>query len=274
MPWSSIGAAVGGKILGSAFGRHDAKSGAQIDQRYSRRMENDRWDDAQDRGLTAQEYYGSSAPGGPGSSGAGQVIGNQGDKMAQQMSAISQETKERDKDRKVQILGQQNQLEIAKTQAGETRHSTDTNAQTAAKALAVKKDELESVIKPKAAAELNISRAAFEQKLNEVITSQPQWHLMMKRLTMGPDNLFVEAYIKSTGIDPTEDDAFNNIPAAKRKAFLDGLIAYKSSTAGEISGLARYFNLNEGSNPSNPKNSLGKPGKTVHKNPLFTIKKH
>ncbi len=240
------------------------------------------WKVAQDRGLNVSEFYGSGGGSGSSSSGGAQVLGNSQDKASQLRAQQKQETNERQKDRLTQIAQTQMQTDsqqtVAKIQAGVQTQGQQNTATIASNALQLSREQL-NLNKQKVAAELKISAQQLNKAINETITSGPQWQLMMKRLTMGPDNLFVEAYIKSTGIDPTKPGSFDKLSDSQKKQFLDGLIAYKSRTAGEISGIARLLNLS-GNNPSNPDQSkppyLGAKNKKeeIYSNPFFKIHKY
>ncbi len=283
----------GGALLGGVAGgmtpntnydkvsRSDVRMGHAEDTRSFKERDIYSWNQAQARGLNVSEYYGSSASGGSSSSGGANVLGNSQDKANQIKMQQSQETNERQKDRLSQIaqtkMQTDTQKQVAEIQTGTTKRGQDITQTTAANALSLSRDQYNNVVLPKVAAELKISEQQLIKATNETITSAPKWQLMMKRLTMGPDNIYVEAYIKTTGIDPTKEGSFSKLNDQQKKKFLDRLIAYKSRTAGEISGIARLFGLDNPSETHNGPPMLGagnKKKKEIYSNPFFKIHKY
>lgn len=261
--------------------RSDVRMGHSEDTRSFKERDIYSWNQAKSRGLTPQEFYGSSASGGSSSSGGANVLGNSQDKQQQLKQQQSQETSERQKDRITQIaqtkMQTDTQKQVAEIQTGTTRRGQDITQSTAAKALSLSREQL-NLSKQTVAAQLKISEQQLVTATNQTITSAPKWQRMMKLLTMGPDNVFATAYMEMEGIDPTMKGGLDHLTKLQKKRFLDGLIAYKSRTAGEISGLARLFGL---SNPSEntytgpPTLGAGnKKKKVIYSNPFFTINKY
>ncbi len=260
--------------------RDEVRMGHSEDTRSFKERDKYSWNQAQARGLNVSEYYGSSASGGSSSSGGAQVLGNSQDKANQLKMQQSQETNERQKDRLTQIaqtkMQTDTQKQVAEIQTGTTKRGQDITQSTAANVLQLSRDQYNTA-KEKVAAELKISEQKLITAINETLTSAPKWQLMMKRLTMGPDNIYVEAYIKTTGIDPTQEGAFNKLNDQQKKKFLDGLIAYKSRTAGEISGIARLFGLDNPSETHTGIPTLGagnKKKREIYSNPFFKIHRY
>lgn len=279
MVWEAVAGAVGGAILGGVTGDWASERGAERDVEYGLKKEQELYARAQERGLTPQEYYGSGAPGSANVSGSGQVIGNSlNATMAKGVDAAIAST-ERDKDR-------QNAKEIAEIQAGVTTRGQDTQAQIAANALALENRKFNEIALRESASKLNLQEQQIAKAINEVTTSSPKWEMMMKNLTMGPDNMWVQSYIEHTGINPiTDPEGFKKLPQEERKKFLLGFLAYGSNTQKEMMGLSSLFGITETTGESrakppllgagNPATPNKKPNwETKHKNPFFTIRKN
>lgn len=267
--------AVGGQVLGAALGGPIAKRGASIDSRAKLGQEAELYSRAQERGLTPQEYYGSPAPGNPSSSGAGQVIGNQANAMSSQMSQAMLQSKEREKDR-------QNAKEIAGIQAGVQTAGQENQAQIAANKLALEKQQFSEIALKESAAKLKINEQQLSKAVNEAVTSSPKWQLMLKNLSMGPDNMWVQSYLEHTGINPiTDPEAFKKLPKEERKKFLLGFLAYGSHTQKEAAGIGSLLGMTDSNTEHQGIPLLGAQNKKkepkwekTHSNPFFTIRKN
>lgn len=275
---------VAGGIGGSILGSHAARQGASMDYRYGLKKEAALWDRAQERGLTPQEYYGSPAPGGAAnfSSGGGQIIGNQAGQMAQQALQLGQQQRENEKNRQTQLAQTQIQSDTAKyvadTQAGTQKRGQDINREVADRAYNLDERKFQEVTLRESASNLNVKEQQIAKAVNEVITSSPKWLMMMKNLTMGSENMWVQSYIEHTGINPiTDPESFKKLPKSEREKFLLGFLAFGSSTTKEVSGISALLGLDRYENePRPPSLGAGDKGgewKEHYKNPWFTIRK-
>lgn len=270
MPLDPASGAIAGQFVGAALGGHTARQGAKIDTRAKLGQEATLYDRAMDRGLTPQEYYGSAAPGNPSSSGAGQVIGNQANAMSAQMSQAAIQSKEREKDR-------QNAKEIAGIQAGVQTAGQENQAQIEANKLALQKQQFTQIALKESAAKLKLNEQQVKSAINNVVTSAPKWHLMLKNLSMGPDNMWVQSYIEHTGINPiTDPESFKKLPKSEREKFLLGFLAYASHTNKEAAGIISLLGLDKVDHQGTPMLGAtnGRPQQeTVYSNPFFTIRR-
>jgi len=271
MPIDPVAGAIGGQFLGTALGGYSARQGAKIDTRAKLGQESQLYDRAMDRGLTPQEYYGSPAPGNPSSSGAGQIIGNQANAMSAQLTQATIQSKEREKDR-------QNAKEIAGIQAGVQTAGQENQAQIEANKLALQKQQFTQIALKESAAKLKINEQELKAAVNNVTTSSPKWHLMLKNLSMGPDNMWVQSYIEHTGINPiTDPEAFRKLPKSEREKFLLGFLAYASHTNKEAAGIISLLGLDKVDHQGAPllgaQNPPRPPQETIYSNPFFTIRR-
>ena len=242
MAWAAIGGAIGGAVLGSVTGERAAKHGASIDKRSKLRTEEALWGRAQERGLTPQEYYGSSAPGGAmGASGAGQVLGNSMNQQSAAMSQAAQQTSENEKDRV-------NAKEIAQIQAGTqtrgqditagtTQRGQDITANTQSNILNFQKKNYLQIQVPQAAANLNKTTQEVNKIINEVATSTPKFIKMLKVMTMGSDNSYGLAIQNMLGIDISDPKQMESLSPDMRRKLLAGLLSGSSTAAKELSGI-------------------------------------
>lgn len=276
--WEAVAGAVGGAILGGVTGDWASERGASRDYDYSLKKEDALYARAQERGLTPQEYYGSNAPGSANVSGSGQVLGNSLNTGIAAGTQAAMQAREKEKDR-------ENAKEIAEIQAGATMRGQDTQAQIAANQLALENRKFTEIALRESASKLNLQEQQIAIAVNEVTTSSPKWEMMMKNLTMGPDNMWVQSYIEHTGINPiTDPESFKKLPKEERKKFLLGFLAYGSATQKEMMGISSLLGITETTGETRDKPPLlgaGNPStgakpnwETTHKNPFFTIRKN
>ena len=227
MDWlkKAVGPAVGG-ILGIA----GAQRGASRDYRYGLKQEAELWKRGQERGLTPQEYYGSSAPGGAAnfSSGAAQTMGNAASKMGGQMAEMAFQADQRDKDRT-------NAKDIAQIQAGAQQYTADSAADVNREKIAVEIRKHEEIGLRQLSAQLRISEQDLKIKINQVTTQSPAFLREMKRLGMGTENMYVETVLRSYGI--TDFDQIPNMPDDKRRELMQTMLAGSSGLAKNLAAL-------------------------------------
>lgn len=232
--------------------QEDVRMGHTEDTRSFKERSEYSWDKAKDRGLTPQEYYGSSAAGGSSSSGGANVLGNSQDKEQLQQSKIHQESQQRSLDRQTQLqqtkMQTDTQKEVASIQAGTSRANVKTQTQTqrysaelqnalATKNYQLAKQKLYQVELPKLKAELKISSQQFKKLSNQIATTTPKFMLYMKKLSMGVDNMMVEFLQHSYGVNITDPKSIQAMSLSERKAFISHTAGINSQVFKEASGL-------------------------------------
>ena len=255
--WEGAGAALlggGAAILGSGGSRGDVAAGLRMETHYSMQKEDSLWQRAKARGLTPQEYYGSSAAGSSGVSGsAAQTLGNAASQKRQAMAGIMTEAYQRGQDRK-------NALDIAKVQADATKTAASTAAgaqtesatitQTGQVAIAqlrnlleerkikVTERQYEEIALPAAAANLALTTAQVEKAVNEIATTAPDFVIEKILLQMGFENTIQNMVLKRHGLDPTSELSMKSIDDDKYKEILTEMLGASSAVGRELRGLA------------------------------------
>lgn len=231
MDWSSAL----GHTVGGIFGVMGAKKGAAADYRYGLKREAELWRRAQERGLTPQEYYGSSAPGGAasGSYGQSQVMGNAMQQssaaVAEQVFQADQNQQNRDTQKDVAKTQADAQVKVAEIKAGTDIRGQDLTAQVSREKLAQVIRQHEEIGLQQLAKDLRMSESELKLRAQELITKSPQFLREMKRLGMGTENMFVEVVLRSMGID--DFDQIPNLSKAKQKELMQRMLSGSSSLA-------------------------------------------
>ena len=246
----SGGAALYTALEGSGSRRRDVRLGHEYDLDFSLRKEDELWKRAKARGLTPQEYYGSSAAGGAGGgvSGGAQVLGNskthvQTAKM-QALTQLGNAAAER-----------QTRLDVARVQADAQKYSADKAYQGVGDQIVgnVAIQELRNLIEqqkfnlnertfkevtlPAAQEKLRKTKQEVNKLLNEVATSTPKWQRWKVLTQLGFDNTIQNMLINKHGIDPTSKESMQGISDQKFKAILAAMIANSSYSFKEFSGI-------------------------------------
>ena len=266
MPWYvQTGIGIANNFLGGAAGAAGQNLGSQMfapepaevdpeqlrlgyneERRSWRKMQRFEWQQAQKRGLTAQEFYGSPVPGGsPGGSGA-QTLGNaasQGEIAAQGRAAAAYNA---GADRAVALSQQQTQKDVAMINAEAQMYSADRAAGVQTRGQDIQKEiadrtfsldekRLEAELKQRAM-DLKISYQELRHKINQVATSTPEFLTAMKQLSMGPANLLTELTLRHHNIS-LSDDNFNNLSETERKRIIDEIVALGANSYVEWQGV-------------------------------------
>lgn len=246
----AIAGAVGG-VLGNqinpgesqAFSREDYGWQLGADRQSARKMDRFNWAQAEKRGLTAQEFYGSGAAGNTSTSSTSNVLGNSADQVQQQNRAQNQEIVQRAMDRNKDLqqtkMQTEAQVKTAEIAAGASRYGSDTQAAIAEGRLKLDRDTYQYVNLPRVAAQNGLTIAETRKKINEIATSDPKFVTMMKQLSMGADNLTVEFFLRHHGINLADPQSFSGLPADKRKELLGALLAIRSNVASEYAGATK-----------------------------------
>ncbi len=253
--FSSIGGAVLGGLTGGItnsimgkidpapkqqkMSRSDIRMGHEEDTKSFKDRAQYSWDQAKERGLTPQEFYGSSAAGGSSSSGGAQVLGNSQDKANQINQQQHQETKERNKDRMTQLKVAQIGAGNVQLQTDTTKRGQDFTYDIQQKNYQLAQQKLQQIELPKLKAELKISSQQFKQMTNQIATSTPKFMLYMKKLSMGVDNMMVEFLQHSFGIDITDPKSVQGMSPSRRAAFINATAAINSSVFKEAAGIGK-----------------------------------
>ena len=255
--WEGAGAALlggGAAILGSGGSRGDVAAGLRMEMNTSMQKEAGLWARAQQRGLTPQEYYGSSAAGANNVSGsAASTLGNAATEKRKLASTMLTEAYQRGQDRK-------NALDIAKVQADATKTAASTAAgaqtesatitQTGQVAIAqlrniledrkvkVTERQFEEITLPAAAANLALTTAQVEKAVNEIATSAPDFVKEKILLQMGFENTIQNMVLKRHGLDPTSELSMKSISDDKYAQILTEMLGASSAVGRELRGLA------------------------------------
>jgi hypothetical protein len=285
---SAFGAFVG-TATDTILGRSNARKGASIDNKSYQQRDQYDWQMAKDRGLTPQEFYGSSASGGSSTSGSGAVLGN-----ASTNANIADKIS-RQEDRKIQERAQDTQLAAAKISAdasiksseisaGANRYSSDKSYSSSTystninKAIADQNFSLQSksfkqVTLPAAAANLKKTEQETQVIINNVVTSTDKFKRSQLLLSMGVDNSVNTMLQKRFGVDITSQKQMQNLSEDQFRNVLAVFMAAGSHVNRELQGLLssspfgtpKQFQLNPfKKNQSNKKNLGQKPrSKTI-----------
>ena len=259
----AVGGAAGAYLGNEVFGDPSSESAAtpqgpngkwirkgnRLDRIHQKKSEMQMWRRAQQRGLTAQEYYGSSAAGGVSSpTGNTQVLGNnitQNEVLAKQQQF---EAEQNHLDR-LASMGQtamqtQAQKDVAETSAGATVESAEISADVQRLHAQIKRGELdlntrqlEEIALPAAEANLKLTRQQVLKVTNEVATSTPEFLRAMKILSMSAENLVATIMVNGMSVDPTDPNEVKKLPPRARSKLLVEMIGLQSATYREATGI-------------------------------------
>lgn len=234
-PWGAIAGSLGSAMLGD----YANERGVSRDLRSQQAMFDYRIQRGLESGLTPYEMFMGPAGGaGGGVSNSGATLGNAASTAGQQAAQFAMQAGENQKDRAkdLQQTKMQNdtQKEIAEIQAGVTTRGQDINYKVAQQTLALDQKRLEVEVH-KAGASIGLTKAQTQKTLNEVVTSDKDFMILMKQLSMGKDNLLVELTLRDAGISLTNPN-FENMPPKERKALIDRIIALSSTAYVEGQG--------------------------------------
>lgn len=259
---------IAGPILGGVLGKNSGPSrgdvrkqqyrqqkftmqqiqlGNQMDLANQKEMMRHRLETGFSHGLTAYEMFmGPTASAGGGTSGSGQVLGNAANSQGMQQRQLDQDRQLAWQSKLADIstellktkMQTETQKEVAGVSAGASRYAADTQAAIAEGRLQLDRDTYKFINLPAAAANLKKSEQEIAKLVNEVATSDKEFVVMMKQLSMGADNMLVEYFSRHHGINLSDPESFTRLPKDKREALLTAMIALKSSSATEARGLS------------------------------------
>lgn len=237
----------------SRLGRQ-ISTGHRLDNRYSLEKEEALYARAMERGLTPQEYYGSSAPGAPGVSGGAQVLGNQSNQARMQATQLAADAAGKAADRAVQkdiakihadasvksaVLGSTATQEAATTAATASVAVARLNNLLREREITLKEQEYNEVIVPAAAEKLLRSKQETKRMINEVATTTPKWKRWEVLTKLGFDNTIQNMIINRHGIDPTNPESMSNISKEKFEKILGLMLGASSRSYREFSGIGK-----------------------------------
>ena len=245
---SSVASGFGRAVLGRAFSRGDARRGHQLDNRFSLEKEQTLYDRAMARGMTPQEYYGSSAPGTTGPSGGAQVLGNATQQSVGEAAKMAFDATQRDADRKVTMRGQDAQVEAAKYSADQSRQATqDTVVGSVSvqqlrnmmedRKLTILERDFEEIRLRAAAEQLELTKQEVKIATNKAATTTPKWEREMKLYSMGFDNVLQTMQLDRAGIEDLRD--ISKLSDSEYAALLQTIIGNSSTIARELKGVVR-----------------------------------
>lgn len=228
------------------FAQENLKLGNRLDMANQKEMFDYRINQGVEAGMTPYEMYmGPAAGGGGGTSGSGQMLGNQASQSSMQAAQMSQQAA-----LQKQQLGMTTATELAKTkmqtdaqkdvakiQTGATERGQDIQKEIADNILNMDKQRFNQIQLPETAANLKIKKQELLKTTNQVATSDPAFQTAMKQLSMGPANLLVELTMRHHGI-ALNDKSFMALPSKQREAILQEILALSSSTYTEGKGAA------------------------------------
>lgn len=237
------GAYLGNKInpQQQQFSREDYGWQLGADRQSARKMERFNWDQAQARGLTAQEFYGSPAAGNTGTSSTSAVLGNSADTANQIQQQQNMEFVQRALDRDTQIeqstIQADAQRDVAEINAGVQRRGQDINEQIQRGRLELDTRSFEEVAKPQAAEVLKLTEQQTLEQVNKVATSDPAFIRAMKVLTMSAENLVASILVNGQEIDPLDRGQLLKLSPEDRAQLLTTMVAMGSASFRESSGI-------------------------------------
>lgn len=274
--WDSVGGAVLGGFTGGItnsimgaidrppttkrMSQYGVRLGHSEDTRSYKERDQYDWQQAKNRGLTPQEFYGSSAAGGSSSSGGANVLGNSLDKQNIQKQSMHQESQQRNLDRATQLqqtkMQTDSQQTVAQIQAGVQtagQKITETLGQGNLKVMQAKLANDTRKLK----ADLRISDQQFKLLSNQIAISTKKFTLYMKKLSMGVDNMMVEFLQHSYGVDITDPKSVQAMSPAQKAAFINHTAAINSHAFREAAGITLGVSDRAGTIGSSTPNILG-----------------
>lgn len=233
MDWVSFATSLGTEAFKSVLGRSDARAGRLgQDRSYAWRDQYD-WKQAEDRGLTPQEFYGSPAAGGSAAT-AGASLGNNSGSAMQDFARMQWESSEREKDR-------QKDKDIAEIQTGTQRDITAEQLRVQQLIENRKADlterQLNEAVIPAAAANIGVSEQQVKLLIEQTKTATPSFQRAQKLLSMGVENTLTTMIMKRYGIDPTSGKAMQALTEDQYDEALSLMMAMTSHSYKELQGI-------------------------------------
>ena len=200
-----------------------------------------------DAGMTPYEMYmGPAAGAGGGTTGSGQTLGNAGAnfqtqaKVAADQREMQREENQRDRLTSLAQTAMQTdaQRDVAQISHDATIGSSQLNLAGVKERIAFDEKVFQQTTLPESAAAIAKTEAETKKAINEIATSDKDFVLYMKKLSMGPDNMIAEMYQQIHNIDVTNGSDLRKLPMETRQKLLSGAIALKAKLNTELSFLA------------------------------------
>ena len=263
---AGLGGGLVGGVLGSVFGpsegsqRRDrrrehrynvdlVKLGNQLDIDNQKEMFNYRIQQGELAGMTPYEMFmGPAAGAGGGTSGSGQTLGNAANQTA---IADKQIAKDRQLAWQTTMANNATQLQqtkmqteaqksIAGVQADVTMRGQDIEQAIAAGRLELDRDAYNTNV-DLVSSQVGVNKQQLKKLINETATSEKEFVLLMKQLSMGTDNMLVEYFQRHHGISLNNPESWTSLPAQKREELLAAMISLRSTVAVEAGGIQKMF---------------------------------
>lgn len=212
-----------GPIASLALSAGSAYLGNKMDAARDRGALRDKYDFMESKGLTPQEIAGASFGANP-SSSAANVLGNQAAQQAQLQRQLDFQQAERDKDRALQVRAQDMGLRQTQVSAGAQMYGADVNARTAANALALQRDRYDTI---------DLPNALLSQQ-----TSTPEFVKALKQMSMGLENVQVEALLTRNGISLSDPNSIRDMSPEAFSSLQRQILSLSSQSRRETAGAA------------------------------------
>jgi len=223
---AAIGAgakAVLGSVAGGAINRH-----------FNRAGQRDSFEYMESKGLTPQEIAGSGAAG-QGSSGVGNVLGNQAAELERIRRQQQYDEKQRNMDRQIALRGQDMGLKQTQTaanasitssalSAGASNYASDQSADIARMNNALARDTYQNITLPAA--------------LRNAVTQAPAWERARIMAQMGVDNMIGTAIGNKYGLNPMDPRALSSMSDSDFRKMVTEIYGVQSRIFGESAGAA------------------------------------
>ena len=227
------GAVLGGAVTGGIdnyFSKKGAESGALIDRQSAIAQTKDRYQFYSNMGATTQEILGLGT--GSTASGASATLGNaySGNQALAMQQAF--QASENEKDRAVQLRGQE--VDLAKSQisagasvqsagisAAAQRYVAGVNKAIADQNLELADRQFRLVTLRESASRLGLDQQRLIILANDAVTSTPDYQLRKLMYSMGAENLMTSIAAESLGLDITDPEA---IDALSKQELHDAII--------------------------------------------------
>ena len=247
---SGAGQALGGSVLQNALGlgedgfnKSDLAFAHNKDIQTAKRLYKFTYQHGRRKGLTPFELLGNGMSqantGGAGQSAS--VLGNAATAEMQQERMFAREAAQAGFDRQTAL--QQTKMQTdAQVKTAQIKAGTDIRGQDIQKAIAdnrlkLDRDTYNYVTIPTLKANLDLNAQQVKKLMNEVVTSEKDFVVYMKQLSMGVDNMIVEYYQRHHNINLKDPESFTNLPFEKREQLLGGMLALGSSVSSTWEGL-------------------------------------
>lgn len=181
-------------------------------------------------------------------------MGNGYAQSALQALQLNDREKDRVNNKEIAQIQADAQVKSAEATSGATKYSADTQKMIADGRLKLDYDVYRNVTLPMTAQAIGKTKAETQKILNEVVTSEKEFVLYMKKLSMGVDNMIVEYFQTHEGFDITKPETYPK-DKDKRRWLLSQMVALNASLGKNIETIQALFGVVNGQN-RNPRPPL------------------